>query len=304
VGLAGYYRKFIEGFSNIVVPLTQLTRKDQPFTWTDNCEESFQELKQRLMSAPILVIPDVGKPFEVYCDASHLGLGYVLMQEKKAMTYASRQLKVHERNYHTHDLELAATVFSLKIYRNYLYGAQFLVFNDHKSLKYLFYQKELNMRQRRWMEFLKDYDFELLYHLGKANVVTDALTRKTVHIAHLMIKEVELLEKFRDMKLQVELGSKFNGCSTLTISSDFLDLVRERQLLDASLNRVREQLGSDEAKDLAFDSDSILRFWGRVCVPDDVEVKRLILEEGHKSRLSLHPGMTKMYQDLKETFWS
>jgi len=97
------------------------------------------------------------------------------------------------------------------------------VFSDHKSLKYLFDQNELNTRQKRWMEFLKDYDFELLYHSGKANVVADALSRKTVHAAHLMIKEVELLEKFRDMRLQVELGSKSIRCSTLTISSDFLD---------------------------------------------------------------------------------
>jgi len=303
VGLVGYYRRFIEGFSKIVAPLTQLTRKDQPFNWTDKCEESFQELKRRLTSAPILVIPDVGKPFEVYCDASHLGLGCMLMQKKKAVVYASRQLKVYERSYLTHDLELAAIVFALKIRRHYLYGAQFRVFSDHKSLKYLFDQKELNMRQRRWMEFLKDYDFDLLYHPGKANVVVDALSRKTVHIAHLMIKEVELLEQFRDMKLWVELGSKSIRCSTLTISSDFLNSVRERQLLDASLNRVREQLGSDEARDFALDDDGILRFQGRVCVPDDTEVKRLILEEWHKSCLSLHPGMTNMYQDLKETFW-
>jgi len=123
VGLAGYYRRFIEGFSKIVAPLTQLTRKDQPFTWTDKCEESFQDLKRRLTSPPILIIPDVGKPFEVYCDASHLGLGCVLMQEKKAVAYASRQLKVHEKNYPTHDLELAAIVFALKIWRHYLYGA-------------------------------------------------------------------------------------------------------------------------------------------------------------------------------------
>ena len=123
VGLVGYYRRFIKGFSKIVAPLTLLTWKDQPFTWTDKCEESFQELKRRLISAPILVIPDVGKPFDVYCDASHLGLGCVLMQEKKAMTYASRQLKIHERNYPTHDLELAAIVFALKIWRHYFYGA-------------------------------------------------------------------------------------------------------------------------------------------------------------------------------------
>jgi len=116
------------------------------------------------------------------------------MQEKKAVACASRQLKVHERNYPTHDLELAVIVFALKIYRHYLYGAQFRVSSYHKSLKYLFDQKELNMRQRRWMEFLKDYDFELLYHPGKANVVADALSRKTVHTTHLMIKEAELLE--------------------------------------------------------------------------------------------------------------
>jgi len=153
------------------------------------------------------------------------------------------------------------------------------------------------------MEFLKDYDFELLYHSGKANVVADALSRKTIHTAHLMIKEVELLERFRDMKLQVELESGFIRCSNLTVSSDFLNSVREGQLLDNSLNKVMEQLGSEGAKDFALGNDDILRFLGRVCVPDDVEVKRLILEEGHKSRLSLHPGMTKMYQDLKENFW-
>ena len=218
------------------------------------------------------------------------------------MTYASRQLKVHERNYPTHDLELAAIVFTLKIWMHYLYGAQFRVLSENKSIKYLFNQEELNMRQRRWMEFLKDYDFELLYHSGKANVVADALSRKTVHTAHIMIKKVQLPEKFRDMKMQVELKPEFIRCSALTISSDFLNLVRERQLADASLTGVRGQLGSDDAKDFSLGSDGILRFQGMVCVLDDTDVRGLILEEGHKSRLSLHPDMTKMYQDLKETF--
>ena len=302
VGLAGYYRRFIEGFSKIVAPLTQLTRKDQPFVWTDRCEENFKELKHRLTSAPVLIIPDVSKPFEVYCDASHQGLGCVLMQERKVMAYASRQLKIHEKNYPTHDLELAAVVFALKIWRHYLYGTQFRVFSDHKSLKYLFDQKELNMRQRRWIEFLKDYDFELLYHPGKANVVADALSRKTVHVAHMMIKELELLESFKDMRIQVELEPEFIRCSTLAISSDFLSLIKEKQAQDASLRRVKELLGSDQAKEFALGSDDVLRFRGRVCVPSDAEMRRLILEEGHKSCLSLHPGMTKMYKDLKDNF--
>ena len=105
------------------------------------------------------------------------------------------------------------------------------------------------------------------------------------------------------MKLQVELGSEFIRCSTLTISSDFLSSVRERQLLDVSLNKVREQLGSDETRDSALGNDDILRFQGKICVPNDAEVKKLIIEEGHKSRLSLHLDMIKMYQDLKEIFW-
>ena len=126
-------------------------------------------------------------------------------------------------------------------------------------------------------------------------MVADALSKKTVHAAHLMIKELELLERFKDMKLQVELVSEFIRCSALAISSDFLNLVNEKQLVDANLKGVRELLGSDEAKKFALGSDNVLRFRGRVCVPEDAKVKRLILKEGHKSRLSLHPGMTKMY---------
>ena len=201
VGLAGYYRRFVEGFSKIVGPLTQLTRKDQPFIWSDKCEASFEEMKRRLTTAPVLIVPDTSKAFEVFCDASYQGLGCVLMQDKRPVAYASRQLKVHEKNYPTHDIELAAVVFALKAWRHYLYGARFQVYSDHKSLKYLFDQKELNMRQRRWMEYLKDYDFELLYHPGKANVVADALSRKRVQMSALMMKELELIEKFRDMNL-------------------------------------------------------------------------------------------------------
>jgi len=110
---------------------------------------------------PILILPKSDEPFAVYCDASKLGLGGVLMQDNKVVAYASKQLRIHERNYPTHDLELAVVVFVLKIWRHYLYGSRFEVFSDHKSLKYLFDQKELNMRQRRWLQLLKDYDFGL-----------------------------------------------------------------------------------------------------------------------------------------------
>ncbi|KAL4014061.1 hypothetical protein IC575_026251 [Cucumis melo] len=127
--------------------------------------------------------------FVIYSDASKKGLGCVLMQQGKVVAYASRQLKSHEQNYPTHDLELAAVVFALKIWRHYLYGEKIQIFTDHKSLKYFFTQKELNMRQRRWLELVKDYDCEILYHPGKANVVADALSRKVSHSAALITRQ-------------------------------------------------------------------------------------------------------------------
>ncbi|MCH83701.1 retrotransposon protein [Trifolium medium] len=278
LGLAGYYRRFIEGFSKLAMPLTQLTRKNQLFVWDKKCEESFQELKRRLTTAPVLVLPDAKEPFEVYCDASKMGLGGVLMQRGKVVAYASRQLKTHEKNYPTHDLELAAVVFTLKIWRHYLYGSRFEVFSDHQSLKYLFDQKVLNMRQRRWLEFLKNYDFKLSYHPGKVNVVADALSRKSLHMSSLMVKELELIEEFRDLSLVCEVTPRSVKLGMLKLTNPFLEEIKECQKRDQKMME-------------------------RVCVPDVPELKKMILEEGHRSGLSIHPGVTKMYQDLKKLFW-
>jgi hypothetical protein len=164
LGLAGYYRRFIEGFSKLVKPLTSLLEKGKEFKWDEACQNCFEELKKRLTTAPVLVMPDIHKGFDVYCDASHLGHGCVLMQEGKVIAYASRQLRKHETNYPTHDLELAIVVHALKIWRHYMIGNKCKIFTDHKSLKYIFTQKELNLRQRRWLELIKDYDLEIQYH--------------------------------------------------------------------------------------------------------------------------------------------
>jgi hypothetical protein len=146
LGLAGYYRRFIEGFSKIVKPLTSLLEKGKEFKWDDKCQVCFEELKKKLTTAPVLIMPDIHKGFDVYCDASRQGLGCVLMQEGKVVAYASRQLKKHEQNYPTHDLELAAIVHTLKIWRHYMIGNKCQIFTDHKSLKYIFTQRDLNLR--------------------------------------------------------------------------------------------------------------------------------------------------------------
>ncbi|GKD06445.1 putative reverse transcriptase domain-containing protein [Tanacetum coccineum] len=176
-GAFGLYRGFIEGFLKIP-SMTKLTQKGVKFDWGDKQEAAFQLLKQKLCSAPILALPEGSEDFIAYCDASKKGLGAVLMQREKVISYASRQLKIHEKNYTTHDLELGAVVFALKIWRHYLYGTKCTVFTDHKSLQHILDQKELNMRQRRWLELLSDYDCKIRYHPGKANVVADALSRK------------------------------------------------------------------------------------------------------------------------------
>ncbi|GKC74891.1 putative reverse transcriptase domain-containing protein [Tanacetum coccineum] len=166
-GLAGYYRRFIEGFSKIAKPLTKLTQKNKSYIWGEEQESAFQLLKQKLCEAPILALPEGNDNFVVYCDASLQGLGAVLMQREKVIAYASRQLKPHEENYTTHDLELGAVIFALKIWRHYLYDTKCIVFTDHKSLQHILRQKELNMRQRCWLELLADYDCEIRYHPGK-----------------------------------------------------------------------------------------------------------------------------------------
>ncbi|GJW60726.1 putative reverse transcriptase domain-containing protein [Tanacetum coccineum] len=178
LGLAGYYRRFIEEFSLIAKPLTKLTQKNKKYEWGEDEEEAFQILKQKLCSAPILALPEGSEDFIVYCDASVKGYGAVLMQREKVIDYASCQLKKHEENYMTHDLELGVVVFALRLWRHYLYGTKCVVYTDHKILQHILDQKELNMRQRRWIELLSDYDCEIRYHPGKGNVVADALSRK------------------------------------------------------------------------------------------------------------------------------
>ncbi|TYK09635.1 ty3-gypsy retrotransposon protein [Cucumis melo var. makuwa] len=199
---------------------------------TGACESSFQELKQKLVTAPVLTMPDGSGSF----------------------------LKSHEQNYPTYDLELAAVVFALKIWRHYLYGEKIQIFTDHKSLKYFFTQKKLNMRQRRWLELVKDYDCEILYHLGKANLVVDALSRKVAHSAALITKQAPLLRDFERAEIVVSVGEK-------------------RRLVETG-----------QGEDFSISSDDGLTFEERLCVPEDSVVKTELLTEAHSSLFTMHPG--------------
>jgi hypothetical protein len=178
LGLAGYYRRFIPNFSKIAKPITDLLKKEDNFLWNAKHDEAFQTLKKSLTISPVLAQLDITKSFDVYCDASGTGLGCVLMQEGHLIAYSSRQLCPYEEHYPTPDLELAAMVHALRTWRHYLLGNVAQIFTNHKNLKYFFTQDNLNMRQRRWLELIKDYDLEIHYHPSKANVVAHALSRK------------------------------------------------------------------------------------------------------------------------------
>nr|GEZ31688.1 putative reverse transcriptase domain-containing protein [Tanacetum cinerariifolium] len=254
LGLAGYYRRFIEGFSKIA-------------------------------NAPILALPKGSENFIVYCDASHKGLGTVLMQNEKVLAYASRQLKIHEKNYTTHDLELGAVVFALKMWRHYLYGTRCTVFTDHKSLQHILDQKELNMRQRRWLELLSDYDCDIRYHPRKANVVADALRRK------------ERSRPLRVRALVITIG--------LNLPKKILEAQTEAlKPENLSAEDVEGMLRKDLPKEkLEPRADGTLCLNNRSWVPCFGDLRTLIMHESHKSMYSIHPGSDKMYQDLKQLYW-
>jgi hypothetical protein len=282
--------------------MTELLKKGVKFVWNEACEKAFHTLRQHLTSAQVLVQPDNSKPFEVFCDASRTGLGCVLMQEGRVIAYASQALRPHELNYPTHDLELAAVVHALKIWRHYLMGNRCNIFTDHKSLKYIFTQSELNMRQRRWLELIKDYGLEVHYHPGKANVVADALSRKD-HYNHLELELVSkpLCEEMRRLNLEVVPQGILYA---LMAESDLYDRIVTAQRNDEGIQTIKQKLAEGDPKYTCFQKDhqGVVWFGKRLVVPADPEIKKIILDEAHKSKISIHPGSTKMYQDRKQNF--
>ncbi|GKA05573.1 putative reverse transcriptase domain-containing protein, partial [Tanacetum coccineum] len=268
----------IEAIKSWAAPTTP-TEKDKKYEWGKE-EGAFQTLNQKLCSAPILALPEGTEDFMVYCDASLKGYGAVLMQREKVIDYASRQLKVHEENYTTHDLELGAVVFALRLWRHYLYGTKCVVFTDHKSLQYILNQKELNLRQRRWIELLRDYDYEIRYHPRKANVVADALSSK---------------ERIKPLRVRALM---------MTVHNDLPKQIREAQKEAMKKKYVRkENLGRLIKQIFEFCPNGMRCFGNRVWLPRFSGLRDLVMHDSHKSKYTIHPGSNKMYQDLKLLYW-
>jgi hypothetical protein len=220
----------------------------------------------------------MSKPFEVFCDASGTGLGCVLMQENRVIAYA------------------------LKLWRHYLMGNHCYIYTDHKSLKYIFTQSDLNMRQRRWLELIKDYDLEVHYHPDKANVVADALSRKHCNYVTIDPNNETLCEEMR--KLNLELVEHGN-LHAVSIESPLHERIAIAQLSDEEVQKIKKKLEERDPKYECFrrDDKGVVWFGQRLVVPRDQGLKKKILDEAHLSKFTIHPGSTKMYRDLRENFW-
>ncbi|GJR41757.1 putative reverse transcriptase domain-containing protein [Tanacetum coccineum] len=275
---SSYYRRFIKEFYLISKPVTKLTQKNKPYVWGDDEEEAFQTLKLKLCSAPILSLPEGSEDFVVYCDASPKGFGAVLMQREKVIAYAARQLRKNEENYMTHDLELGAVVFALRLWRHYLYDTKCTVYTDQKSLQYILDQKELNIRQRRWIELLSDYDCVILYHPRKANVVADALSRKDK-------------EPIRVRALVV------------TVHNNLPEQIRNAQVEACKEENIGAEGFHGEGEPFEVRSDGTKCLKGRLWLPLFRGLRGLIMLESHKLKYSIHPGSDKMYHDLRKLYW-
>jgi ribonuclease HI len=219
------------------------------------------------------------------------------MQEGHVIAYASRQLRKYELNYPTHDLELEAVVHALKIWRHYVMTTKCQIYTDHKSLKYIFTQKDLNLRQRRWLELIKDYDLDIHYHPSKANLVADALSRKGhVNMAMIFQFPEELVKEFE--RLNLEVVAYAEGV-TLEVQSTLEQEIHKGQLDDAGIQKIMKSMKQGEALDFTEDDQGTVWFKNRICGPETGDLRETILREAHDSAYSIHPGSTKMYQDLK-----
>ncbi|XP_073283938.1 uncharacterized protein [Primulina huaijiensis] len=259
-------------FSIIARPMTQLMQKDRRFVWSDECESSFKTLKEKLTTAPVLALSSGSGGYVVCSDASLNGLGCVLMQNGQ-------------------------------LWRHYLYGERFGIHSDHKSLKYLFSQLDLNMRQPRWMELLKDFDCEIQYQPGRMNLVADALSRKVQNAMLTSLTISKVHEHLGISRWTYQISGDYFIVSFIQVEPQILSSIKAAQKTIPHMHRLKEMSRTGQATKFSVASDCSLRFNGRLVVPNLIYLKEAILREAHCSRHSIHLGIRKMYHTLRAHYW-
>jgi RNase H-like domain found in reverse transcriptase/Reverse transcriptase (RNA-dependent DNA polymerase)/Integrase zinc binding domain/Integrase core domain len=270
-GLASFYRRFVRDFSTIAAPLTEIMKKEVGFRWENEQQIAFDTLKDRLSSAPILVLPDFNKAFEIECDASGKGIGAVLLQEKKPVAYFSEKLHGAQLNYSTYDKELYALVRALETWQHYLLSKEFVIHSDHDSLRHLKGQSKLNKRHAKWVEFIESFPYMIQYKKGKENVVADALSRRYNLLSTLSSKLLGF-EHIKELYVHdVDFGNVYHAC----VDSAFNDFYRH---------------------------DGFLFKKNKLCVPRS-SIREVLVHESHCGGLMGHFGIEKTLNILTEHFY-
>ena len=326
LGLAGYYRRFIHKFSDIAAPLTDLTLTgvDVPSAWNAQCEQAFLTLKAALTTAPVLVLPDLTRPFTVYCDSSTVACAAVLLQDQghglQPIAYYSRKHSSAERKYPMYELELLAMVRAMQEWRCYLEGTESTIYTDHKSLASLMKQEKLNGRQARWLELIWGYQHNIKWKEGVANLA-DPFTRRADYVR---AAEDEDARESPEARLLPDLLIRRAGYAAAAAKGDELALnllqgsVSYCSALEAEprveVQEVISQIRHGYTEDPYYQaSNKRLRFlrhqdgvWyhgSRVCVPKDVELRRLLLKENHDAPYSGHQGWHRTLDLVARQFW-
>jgi len=289
LGLASYYRKFVSGFSAIAAPLTMLLHKNKAFEWSSITQKAFDTLKEKLTTAPVLLIPDPTKPFTLTTDASDIAIGAVLTQDcgkgEQPVAYESRKLSAAEQNYPTHEKELLAIIHALRLWRTYLEGQQFTVITDHASLEYIKTQSNLSKRQARWLDTLQSYDFQVRYRPGKMNIVADALSRQP-HLNSITTIATTLMDN--DVLKRAYQTDNYFGPILDTLQNP--NQADEKQKTRAKHFEIRQEY-------------LYLKGTQRMAIPSDKRIRAYILHEHHDTNISGHLGIDKTTEAIMRNFY-